>query len=222
MALSPNEIVEREFKTRFRGYDPEEVRSFLEEVAADITALVKERNVMKNTATALKSQIEEMKKRDDELRVALTTAHSISEELRRQSEKEAELTVERARLDAERIVSDAHNEALRLEDRIRALRRLQREAVHRVRSNIEGYLRILDEESLPGEEIDELLSLTATEFRSIQTQLRNSLEAPTAESAPFSAGEGTPGDETWSFGKTETDDAGHSGEEGAEASDLLR
>lgn len=221
MALSPNDIVEREFKTRFRGYDPDEVRIFLEEVAEELTALVKERNSMKNHASALKTQVEELKKRDDELRVALTTAHSISEELKRQSEKEAELTVERARLEAERIVSDAHKEALRLEDRIRALRRLQREAAHRIRSNIEGYLRILDEDSLPGEEIDELLSLTAAELRSIQDRPRG-LDAPSGGSSPFPSGEGTSGEETWSFGKADTDDTGRSGEEGADAADLLR
>jgi len=168
MDLTPNEILEHEFEIRFRGYDRDEVRAYLEEIASQLTALLKERNALKGHVATLRTQVDELKKRDEEVRIALTTAHSVSEELKRQSEKEAELIVERARLDAERIVADAHREAIVLEDRIRALRRLKRETVHRIRSHVEGYLRILDEETLPGEEIDSLLHLTATEARSLQ------------------------------------------------------
>lgn len=168
MDLTPNEILEHEFGIRFRGYDRGEVRKYLETIASQLTAILKERNALKGHVATLRAKVEELKKRDEEVRIALTTAHSVSEELKRQSEKEAALVVERARLDAERIVADAHREAIALEDRIRALRRLKRETIHRIRSYIEGYLRILDDESLPGEEIDTLLQITATEARSIQ------------------------------------------------------
>ena len=76
--------------------------------------------------------------------------------------------LEQARMDAERIISDAHQEAIQLEDSIRGLRRIQREAVFKMRSSIEGYLHLLDDAMLPPEELDNLLSSAASDMRAIQ------------------------------------------------------
>ncbi len=168
MSLSPNEILEKEFRARFRGYDPEEVNSFLEEVSEIMTSLIKEKNAMKDQLIAYKSQLAEMKKREEEFREALTSAHKLSEKMKSQAEKDVELMHERAKLDAERIVADAHQEAVQLEERIMGLRRIQRETAYKIRSVLEGYLRVIDEEALPPEEVDQAINLAASEMRAIQ------------------------------------------------------
>ena len=43
MSISPNEILEKEFRARFRGYDPDEVDSFLEEISEIMTSLIREK-----------------------------------------------------------------------------------------------------------------------------------------------------------------------------------
>jgi hypothetical protein len=75
---------------------------------------------------------------------------------------------ERAKLDAERIVADAHQEAVQLEERIMGLRRIQRETAYKIRSVLESYLRVIDEEALPPEEVDQAINLAASEMRAIQ------------------------------------------------------
>ncbi len=169
MTLTPNDILDQEFSKKFRGYDPEEVASFLEEVAKSLSDAVKEANALRDQLAACQAQVEEFEKQEEELRQALTTANKLCEEMKSQARKEAELIVEQAKIDAERIVSDAHQEAVQLETRIRGLRRLQREALFKIRSNIEGYLRILDDEELPSRELDQVLEETASEMRAIQT-----------------------------------------------------
>jgi cell division initiation protein len=168
MSLSPNEIIEKEFRARFRGYDPEEVDSFLEEVSEIMTSLIKEKNALKDQVIAYKAQLADLKNREEEFREALTSAHKLSENMKSQAEKDAELVLERAKLDAERIVADAHQEAVQLEERIMGLRRIQRETAYKIRSVLESYLRVIDEEALPPEEVDQAINLAASEMRAIQ------------------------------------------------------
>lgn len=168
MSLSPNEIIEKEFRARFRGYDPEEVDSFLEEVSEIMTSLIKEKNALKDQLVAHEARLADLEKKEKEFREALTSAHKLSEKMKSQAEKDADLVRERAKLDAERIVADAHQEAIQLEERIMGLRRIQRETAYKIRSVLEGYLRVIDEEALPPEEVDQAINLAATEMRAIQ------------------------------------------------------
>lgn len=168
MSLSPNEIIEKEFRVKFRGYDPKEVDSFLEEVSEIMTSLIKEKNTLKDQLIAYEAQLADLKKREEEFREALTSAHKLSEKMKSQAEKDVDLMIERAKLDADRIVADAHQEAVQLEERIMGLRRIQRETAYKIRSVLEGYLRVIDEEALPPEEVDQAINLAATEIRVIQ------------------------------------------------------
>ena len=196
MSLSPNEIIEKEFRTKFRGYDPEEVDSFLEEVSEIMTSLIKEKNALKDQLIAYEAQLADLKKKEEEFREALTSAHKLSEKMKSQAEKDVDLMLERAKLDAERIVADAHQEAVQLEERIMGLRRIQRETAYKIRSVLEGYLRVIDEEALPPEEVDQAINLAATEIRVIQeipddlsegmNAIINSGEETSRVSMPFS------------------------------------
>jgi cell division initiation protein len=196
MSLSPNEIIEKEFRAKFRGYDPEEVDSFLEEVSEIMTSLIKEKNALKDQLIAYEDQLADLKKKEEEFREALTSAHKLSEKMKSQAEKDVDLMLERAQLDSERIVADAHQEAVQLEERIMGLRRIQRETAYKIRSVLEGYLRVIDEEALPPEEVDQAINLAATEIRVIQeipddlsegtNAIINSGEETSSVSRPFS------------------------------------
>ncbi len=169
MSITPNEIIEKEFSVKFRGYDRDEVSGFLEEVANYLASVIRERNELKDRVMSLKKQVAFLKQQEAEFRRALTAAHKAAEDMKAGAKKEADLIIERAKLDGERIVQDAHQEAIELEDRIRRLRMLQRETVFKMRSSFEGFLRILDEEmALPPEDVDETLKIAAQEVRAIQ------------------------------------------------------
>jgi cell division initiation protein len=170
MGITPNEILEKEFKVRFRGFDPSEVQEFLEDVASELTGVIKEKNTLKGYVAGYKTKLDEFKKREEEFMSALTTANRLAEDMKAQAARESEAILERARMDAERIVADAHKEAMRLEERIRGLRRMQREAVFKIRSSIEGYLRLLDEEALPPQEVDDVLRDAASDVLAVQSQ----------------------------------------------------
>lgn len=197
MSISPNEILEKEFRARFRGYDPDEVDSFLEEISEIMTSLIREKNAMKDQLVGYEAQLADLKKREEEFREALTSAHKLSEKMKSQAEKDAELVLEKAKLEAERIIADAHQEAVQLEERILGLRRIQREATYKIRSVLESYLRIIDEEALPPEEIDQAINLASSEMRAVQeipddlsegmNAVTSSAEGATGEDGSFPA-----------------------------------
>lgn len=168
MPLTPNAILEQKFSTRFRGYDPDEVDPFLEEVAAALVEAVRENNALKDRLSDCEAQLATLKDKEREFREALTSAHRLAEDMKAQAEREGQLIVERAKIDAERIVADGHQEAIQLEERIRGLRRLQRESVLRTRSGLEHYLRLLEDEELPSEEFEQALEAVASEARALQ------------------------------------------------------
>ncbi len=169
MTITPNEIADRKFTVRFKGYDRQEVNSFLEEVANVLADLIKDRNELRDDVLALEKRISKLKDQEAEFRKALTAAHQLAGDMKANAEKEAEIIIQRAMSDAERIVAEAHQEAINLEGRLRQLRMLQREAVEKIRSSMEGFLRILDDEMTgPPPEIDEALKVAATTIQSIQ------------------------------------------------------
>ncbi|NIA08844.1 MAG: DivIVA domain-containing protein [Nitrospiraceae bacterium] len=168
MNISPNDILDKEFHNRFRGYDSDEVDNFLERVAEAMTSLVKERNALKDQLVACNAQLADLRKREEDLHKALTSAQKLSEEMKSQAKRDCELILEKARLDAEHIVADAHQEAIELEGRIRGLKRIQRETIFKIRSTLEGYLQLLDGEVLPPKGIEQAMRLTASEIETIQ------------------------------------------------------
>ncbi len=172
MSITPNDILDKQFSVSFRGYNREEVDKFLEAVAQSLTAVIKELNAVKDQAAGYRAKLDSLQEREEEFRKALTTAHTFAEEMKTQAKRDADLMLEQARMDAERIITDAHQEALQLEDSIRGLRRIQREAVFKIRSSIEGYLHMLDDAMLPPEELDNLLSAAAQDVRTIQGRTR--------------------------------------------------
>lgn len=191
MSITPNEILEKEFEARFRGYDRDQVRAFLEEVANYLASVIRERNELKDRVLSFKKQIAYLKQQEVEFRRALTAAHEAAKKMKTGAKKEAELILERAKLDADRIVQDAHQEAVELEDRIRRLRMKQRETVFKIRSSFEGFLRLLDDEmALPPEEMDETLKIAAREVKAIQeesprvTQKEEVPQEPVAKEPP--------------------------------------
>lgn len=60
--LTPKDILEQDFKTKMRGYDPIEVDEFLDEVIKDYEAYSKELLKLKEENDRLKAKVEQLQK----------------------------------------------------------------------------------------------------------------------------------------------------------------
>ncbi len=124
MKISPLDIQQQQFKGKmFGGLDPEDVDSFLQLVASEMENLIRENAELKEQTHRLSSELEEMRKKEVDLRDTMLAAQKITEEMKANSQKEATLLISEAELKAERIVDDANKRLADLNNRIQELRR---------------------------------------------------------------------------------------------------
>lgn len=120
--ITSNEITNKEFSTRIRGYDQEEVKSFLEVIAKDFAELTAENNDLNDRIEMLTVKLDEYVEKHDSLNRSILVAQDAADRLK-----------EDAHAEANHLVSEAQNEA----DRIREASRkkshdLLEEAINKV------------------------------------------------------------------------------------------
>lgn len=145
MTIAPNDILEKEFKTKLLGVDPDEVSAFLEDVAEELTQIIKERNALKAQLMQNTAKLEEYRAKEEDFKSVLTAAQKLSDELRKQAEKEAELLLEKARLEASRILNEAEKKAEHISEENRNLARIYRENINKIRGHLQTCMRTIEE-----------------------------------------------------------------------------
>lgn len=151
MRLTPLDIQNHRFATRFRGLDPVEVESFLSLLAEDYEALLRERDGLAERVRALERRVEDLTQNEKILQDTLVTAQTLSEDLKRTAMKESELLVSEAEVKAEKVLDAAHRRAAKLSDDIRAMRTLRGRLAAALKQTIQTHLALLDTLSADGE-----------------------------------------------------------------------
>ena len=113
---SPLELEQIEFeKKAFGGYSMEDVDRTFSVLRRDYEELYVENSELKKKLKALESQVSESEDMKETLHNVLIAAQKSSDEKKEASEKEAELIIKKAELDAEKIKSGAKKEVMDLE-----------------------------------------------------------------------------------------------------------
>jgi cell division initiation protein len=83
MKILPMDIQRQSFGTKFRGFDPEEVRGYLTIVAEEVAAIQGERDRLDHEIQSLKAALEEHRQREVILKNTLLTAQRVPRRSRR-------------------------------------------------------------------------------------------------------------------------------------------
>ena len=144
MKISPMDIQRHQFEVRFRGYDREEVRTFLNLVADEVAILQRERDERHRDVQSLRSSLEEHREREATLRNTLLTAQRVSEEIVENARKESQVILKQAEIQGDRLLELAQSRAHEVERGILDLHN-QREVLRSdVRALIAQLNRVLD------------------------------------------------------------------------------
>ncbi|MDZ4803342.1 MAG: DivIVA domain-containing protein [Candidatus Eisenbacteria bacterium] len=123
--LTPLDIRKQEFPQRFRGYDPEEVDTFLDLIADDAESLTLERNQLQERSSTLESQLAEFKEIERSLRDALVMAERMQAEASENAQRRIESMLREAEVKSYSIIGEAEAKGrdiiLDAENRRRAL-----------------------------------------------------------------------------------------------------
>jgi len=119
--LTPLDVRRYEFGKALRGYDPERVNQFRDQVAEELERLSRLNQDLDAKARGFHEQLRAFRERDKAINEALVSAQQLRTDIKEQADKEAALILREAKADAERIVGEARSEIRRLQDQLESL-----------------------------------------------------------------------------------------------------
>jgi cell division initiation protein len=148
MSITPIDIQQHRFKTRALGYDKAGVDCFLEQVADELERFHLQVQQLKEELARTRSALDEMKEREITLKEALLTTQRMTDELKANARKEAEIIVAEAELKGDRILQDARDRHVELVADIQELKRQKISFESGLRAVVESHMRLLEMNSL--------------------------------------------------------------------------
>jgi cell division initiation protein len=122
MKLTPADVQRQVFSQRFRGFDPDEVRSFLAAVAEEMAEMLRDKERVQQELKHLELIVNEHREREAILKNTLLTAQKVAEDIRETARKEADTIVKQADLQGDSLLDLAQRRAHDVERGILELR----------------------------------------------------------------------------------------------------
>ncbi len=145
MKISPMDVQQQQFKGKmFGGLDAEDVDAFLQSVAGEMEELLRENDELKARLSRNATAIAEMEAREAQLRETMLAAQRITEEMKANAQKEAQLVVSEAELKGERILADAEKKLVELSGQIQELRREKVQFESGFKGMLDTYYKLLN------------------------------------------------------------------------------
>ena len=141
--LTPLEIQKQTFARVLKGYNVDEVRAYLHLIAEEIERLVKDVDRLARENAHLREDLDDHSHRERILKDTLLSAQKVSEDVKTNARKEAELIVKDAELLAERVVSQAMQRVGDLERNILDLKLERRSARQKLQTTLETMQQLL-------------------------------------------------------------------------------
>ena len=149
--LTANDVRRYEFGRTLRGYDPERVDQFREQVAEELERLGRLNAELEAKAKGFHEQLRAFRERDKAINEALVSAQQLRSEIREQAEREGQLVIREARSEADRLLEETRSEIRRVEEQLDTLQRSRRTWLAQMRTLVERQLAELNAaEAAPG------------------------------------------------------------------------
>ena len=144
MRITPHDIRQQQFSSKMlKGYDPQEVDAFLDDVAEDYEAILKEMAMLREQIAAQEERARGVTDRERTLQETLITTQRLVEDMKAAAKREADLIVGEAELRGEKAMEAARGEEARLRADIHALKRMRRQLVEDLCATLERYQRMI-------------------------------------------------------------------------------
>jgi cell division initiation protein len=144
MRITPLDIRKHPFRKKtFKGFDPDQVNSFLNMVADEVEALVRSNNELATQIKSAEQKLEYYTRIEKTLNETLLTAQRATDEARVNAQKEAELILKDAQLRAGRHEDDVRRRVDAMESDLVALRNQRDSFLARFKSMLRTQLDLL-------------------------------------------------------------------------------
>jgi len=155
--ITPIDIRKQEFRKGLRGYDPDEVDTFLAMVADEMEELIGAAQRVKTEASSSKKRLAEYQQMEETMRETMATVQKVVEEKRQAAYKEADMVLKEAEVRASNWIEDAHRSIRDIKCELAKLRGMRDSYVTRLRMLVQAQLDMLNVAEVEEETPDETL-----------------------------------------------------------------
>lgn len=141
----PSEIANKTFERKMMGYDPDDVSHFLTIIAAQMEALLQERNALREALKEKDISLLEYKDRDQVLKATITSASQITEKMKNDAEREAKLIINDAQHKAEVITRDAKDSLRKTYQEISEVKRMRMQFEANMKAMVQAHMTLLEQ-----------------------------------------------------------------------------
>ena len=145
MRVTPLDIIQKQFVANRRGYDPDEVRGFLEEIRETMEDLLKENQRLREQIARCEAEIAELREEEHEVKETLQLARQVRDDMERTARRESDVLLGEARLEAEKIMMAAADERKDIQGEIVGMRAQRHQLIGELRAIVETHIRLLDD-----------------------------------------------------------------------------
>ena len=122
MKLTPTDIKTQEFSKSRKGYDADEVKTFLEKIAEEVEDLMNENEALLDETEELKTSLDEYKKIEKELQTKILNVQNSSVKSIEAAKNQTGMMLKEAELKAARIIEKAKENANEIRNAVINLR----------------------------------------------------------------------------------------------------
>ena len=174
MPIRPIDIRRKEFKSSFRGYDPNQVDDFLDAVADEFERTYTENQRMREEVSSLRDRLQQFEDLEGSIRAALVHAEQASDDLRRtatqeaegirqSAQREADFTIMEAQSRSHQMLADSSARIERVQDSYTALQEAKLRFANDFRHILKTYTDVME-------------NMEVASAREIETSLRERLD----------------------------------------------
>ena len=142
--LSALDIKKKEFEQKMRGYDADEVRNFLDEVAKEFELLIRDEISLEDELEETKKKLAHYLSLESTLERTLLAAQQTAVKMEEQAKKEAELILQAARLESDKMLRDIPLEIERARGELVRLKAEYEATLTRMKSMMDGFKRFME------------------------------------------------------------------------------
>ncbi|MCF6246742.1 MAG: DivIVA domain-containing protein [Desulfobacula sp.] len=160
MGITPLVVKQKEFTTRFRGFDVQEVDYFLEEVSKELENLNHTTQGIHEENHRLNLENRGYRKREDSMKNAMIQSQKVLDQMKENAKKSSQLIIANAEVEAEKILNRAHKRLSQLHSDIIELKRQRIQLEMQIGAVIESHSRLLEmtkQENKAADETDSTL-----------------------------------------------------------------
>jgi cell division initiation protein len=160
MGVTPLVVRQKEFTTRFRGFDVQEVDIFLEDIAKEIESQEQGIEYLKREKHRLNLENQGYRKREDSMKNAMIQSQKILDQMKENAKKSSQIIIANAEVEAEKMLNRAHKRLSQLHSDIIELKRQRIQLEMQISAVLESHSKMLEmtkEENKAADETDSTL-----------------------------------------------------------------